>query len=263
MNRKLYAVLGVVLLFIISFIYITASGISHLSNETILFLFLDETKDDPGTIEVASVALFKDAHLQGSLIKVDPLSSTETLKSQGIYLSDTLIKSPDLEEGIQNAWAIAEAETHADIDRIVVIDAPALKSIIDAVHPIPVDIYVTPTVLDKSFSFPIVANVTGIQAEQCIKGQYYPGVQDETLLSMPEDYLWEVKADIINSVTQTLFDFSAYTPEEQKYLAHTAVEQYRDDFIVVYQRNTVLSLVYYLPESVAKYIVNFAVRRIA
>jgi hypothetical protein len=262
-NRKLLAVLGVVLLFIISFIYVTASGISQLSNETVLFLFLDETKGDPGTVEVASVALFKDAHLQGGLLKVNPLSSTETLKSQGIYLSDTLLKSSDTEEGIQNAWTIAEAETHTEIDRVALIDAPALKSIIDAIHPIPVDIYVTPTVLDKSFSFPITTSVTGMQAERCIKGQYYPGVTDETLLSMPEDYLWEIKADIINSVTQTLFDFSAYTPDEQKHLAHTAVEQYRDDFIIVYQRNTVLTLVYHLPESAAKYIVNFAVRRIA
>ncbi|MGC1122612.1 MAG: hypothetical protein WBA22_16125 [Candidatus Methanofastidiosia archaeon] len=263
MNRKLLAALGVVLLFVISFIYATASGISQLSNETILFLFVDETKGDPGTVEVASVALFEDAHLQGDLIKVNPLSSTETLKSQGVYLSDTLVKSSDLEEGIQNARTIAETETHTKIDRVVLIDAPALKSIIDAVHPIPVDIYVTPAVLDKSFSFPIKTSVTGIQAEHCIKGQYYPGVTDETLLSMPEDYLWELKADIINSVTQTLFDFSAYTPEEQKNLAHTAVEQFRADFIYVNRRNTVLTLVYYLPESVAKYIVNFAVRRIA
>lgn len=263
MNRKLLATLGVILIFIISFIYITASGISQLSNETILFLFLDETRGDQGTVEVASIALFKDAHLQGNLIKVSPLSSTEALKSQGVYLSDTLVKSSSLAEGLQNAQDIVETTAQMKVDRVVLINAVALKSVIDAVHPIPVDIYVTPQVLDRRFSFPINTSVTGAQAEQCIRGQFYPGVTDETLLSMPEDYLWEVKADIINSVTQTLFDFSAYTPEEQKSLAHISVEQFRSDLIYVHHRNIVLTLVYHLPESVAKYIVNFAVRRIA
>ncbi len=262
MKRKSIVALAVVLTLLFSFIYVVASGITQLSNEKILFLFLDETKGESGTVEVASLALFSDAKLPQDLIKVNPLSSTEALKKEGISLSDSLIKANTLEEGIENAKAVAESETNTKIDRVVLLDASALKRIIDAVHPIPIDKEFTVTVLDRTFTLSVKTSITGTAAEQCIRGEAYP-LTDDKLLEAPEDYLWEVKAEIINSVTRKLFDFDQYTPEEQKSLAYITVEQYRNDFFIVYKKNTVLLMVYYLPEVLAKQIVSFTVRRIA
>jgi hypothetical protein len=63
-KKKVVVTLAGILIFLFSFIYVTASGISHLSNETALFLYLDETKGDPGTVEVASLAIFDNARLK-------------------------------------------------------------------------------------------------------------------------------------------------------------------------------------------------------
>jgi hypothetical protein len=262
-NKKVIVALAIVLALIFSFIYVTASGISQLSNETVLFLFLDETKGDPGTVEVASLAVFENAALKEDLIKINPLHSTDSLKKEGVFLSDSLIKATSLEGGIQNARTIAEDETHSTINRVVLVDAVALKSVIDAVHPIPIDIQFTVIALDKSFDLRVRTQVNGRGAEQCIRGEDYPGIENEELLEIPEDYLWEVKSEIINAVTTELFDFPQYTTEEQKRLAHILTEQYRNDLIEVHDRNVVLVMVYYLPESISKLIVNFAVRRIA
>lgn len=261
MKRKVVAALAIVLTFIFSFIYVTASGISQLSNEDVLFLYLDETKGDPGTVEVASLAVFDHARLK-DLIKINPLTSTDALKREGVFLSDSLIKAKSLKEGIQNAKTIAEYQTSMSIDRVVLIDAPALKSVINAVHPIPLDIQFTVSALDKSFDLHAKGYITGTAAEQCIRGSQYPGITNDELLTLPEDYLWEVKAEIINDVTRKLFDFPSYPPEERNQLAFVLLEQYRNDSITVYERNTALVLAYYLPESVAKYIAGFAVRRI-
>lgn len=261
-KRKSIVALAVVLALLFSFIFVVASGITQLSNEKILFLFLDETKGEPGTVEVASLALFSDAKLPQELIKVNPLASTEALKKEGISLLDSLIKANTLEEGIENAKAVAESETHTKVDRVVLLDASALKEIIDAVHPIPIDKEFTVTVMDRTFTLSVATSLTGTAAEQCIRGEAYP-LTDEELLKTPEDYLWEVKAEIINSVTRKLFDFDQYTPEEQKSLAYITVEQYRNDLFIVYKKNTVLLMVYYLPEVLAKQIVSFTVRRIA
>jgi hypothetical protein len=262
-NKKFIVALAIVLTLIFSFIYVTASGISQLSNEKVLFLFLDETKGDPGTVEVASLAVFENAALKEDLIKINPLSSTDFLKKEGVFLSDSFVKAKSLEEGIQNAKTVAEEQTHSTIDRVVLVDAFALKSVIDAVHPIPIDIQFSVIILDRSFDLKVRTQVTGKEAEQCIRGEEYPGVENEELLKIPEDYLWEVKSEVINAVTTELFDFPQYNTEEQKRLAHVVTEQYRNDLIEVHEKNAVLVMVYYLPESISKLIVNFAVRRIA
>lgn len=263
MRKNAIITLVVVLLLLFCFIYVTASGISQLSNEKVLFLYLDETRGNPGTVEVASLAIFTDAHLQESLIKVNPLSSTEELKNTGVSLSDCLIKAHSVEEGVQTAKTIAESETHTTIDRVVLMDSSALKSIIDKVYPIPVDKAFKITTLDRTFELHAQTEVTGDSALNCIRGKEYPGIDNEELLQLPEDYLWEVKAVIINDVTEKLFDFDQYTPQEQKRLASAAVDQFRKDLITVHERNAVLTMVYYLPGFISRQIVNFAVRRIA
>ena len=260
MNKKVGAALAAILIFLFSFIYVTASGISHLSNETALFLYLDETRD-PGTVEVASLAVFDNARLK-ELIKINPLTSTDALKKEGVFLSDSLIKAKSLKEGVKNAKTIAEQQTAITIDRVVLITAPALKSVINAGSPLPIDKKFTVSVLDKSFTLHATGFITGKAAEQCIRGNQYPGIANDELVTLPEDYLWEVKAEIINDVTKKLVDFSAYPVEERNDIAFALLEQYRNDSITVYEKNAVLMLVYYLPESVAKYITSFAVRRI-
>ncbi len=262
MRKKLIAGLCIVLIFVFSFIYVTAFGISQLSNEKVLFLFLDETKGDPGTIEIANLAIFKDARLQQDLIKINPLLSTEQLKREGIFLSDCLIKAKSLEEGLHHAQTIAEQQTKIPVDRIVLINASVLKTIVDSVHPIPVDKQFTVTVLGESFNLHAKVPVTGSAAERCVRGEEYPGIDNEALLEIPEDYLWEVKSEIIGDVTKKLLDLSQYNTEERNSLAYTLVEQYRNDHMYVYKRNAVLILVYYLPEPISKQIVSFAVRRI-
>lgn len=262
MKRKVYVALGIILVLLISFIYVTASGISQLSNEKILYLFLDETKGDPGTVEVASLAIYENARLTQSLIKVNPLDSTDALKREGISILDSLIKAKTLQEGIQNAQIIAEHHTNITIDRVVLIDASAFKLIIDATHPIFIDKSFRVDVLDKTFNFHTKTTVTGVQAESCIRGKKYPGIENAEVMHIPEDYLWEVKAEIINDVANKVLDLDTYSKEEQKGLVTVLLEQYKKDTLYVYKRTTVLTLVYYLPGFISKQIINFAVRLI-
>jgi hypothetical protein len=262
-RKKLIVTLAVIFTLLFSFIYVTASGISQLSNETILFLFLDETEGEPGTVEVASLALFKDAHLSQDLMEINPLDSTDEMKREGISLSDCLIKSRTLEDGIVTARTIVERETGISIDRVALIDSTSLRLIIDAVHPIPIDKTFEVTTLDKTFTLQSRTTVSGMGAEHCIRGVDSPGIQNDELVKIPEDYLWEVKSKIINAVVTKLLQFSEHTTEERGGFAAVTVEEYKKDNILVYERNMVLTMVYYLPESVSKQIVSFAVRRIA
>jgi hypothetical protein len=174
-----------------------------------------------------------------------------------------LVKAKSLKEGVINAKTIAEQQTTMAIDRVVLIEAAALKSVMNAGSPLPIDKEFTVLVLDRSFTLHAKGFITGGAAEQCIRGYQYPGVDDDELVTLPEDYLWEVKAEIINDITKKLVDFSSYPVQERNNVVFALLEQYRDDTITVYERNTVLRLVYYLPESVAKYIASFAVRRVA
>lgn len=262
MKKKLILSLSIVLVLLFSFIYVTASGISQLSNEKVLFLFLDETAGDPGTVEVASLAIFENARLQQDLIKINPMSSTEQLKNEGIFLSDCLIKARSSNQGLENAQTIAEQQVAMSIDRVVLVEAPVLKALIEAVHPIPIDKRFTVTALDKTFALHAKAFVSGESAENCIRGKEYPGIQNEEIQEIPEDYLWEVKSEIIGDVAKKLLDLTQYNSEQRKELAYTLVEEYRSNSIFVYERNAVLTLVYYLPEVVSKQIVSFAVRQI-
>jgi hypothetical protein len=260
-KKKVTITLAVVLILVISFIYVTTSSLSQLKNENVLFLYLDETKGDPGTVEVASLAVFKNGILT-TLTPVNPLESTNTLKNEGIFLSDCLTKAKSVSQSIDYARAIAEYQTTTSIHRVVLIDSTALKNIIDSYHPVLIDIDIKTTVLDNPVTVHTRTPVSGNAAQQCIRGEAYPGITDQTLLSAPEDYLWEVKSAIINEVTTTLFDFSQHTSQENTSLAYTAVSQYRQKLITVHSRNTILLMVYYLPESISKRIVGFAVRRI-
>jgi len=262
-NRKVILALGVTLILLLSFIYLTASGISQLANEKILYLFLDETKGDPGTVEVASLALYRNARLTQGLIKVNLLSSTDTLRMEGVSILDSLVKAVTLQEGIQNAKTIAEYQTGMTIDRVVLIDSSAFKLVIDAAHPIPIDKSFHVEALDKTFDLSVKTVVTGEQAELCIRGKKYPGIENEDLMQIPEDYLWEVKAEIINDVGNNVLDLDTYTREEQKVLASVLLEQYKKDKIYMYKRNSVLTMMYYLPGFISRQIINFAVRRIA
>lgn len=262
MNKKIILTLGVVLVLLFAFIYVTATGVTQLSNEKILYLFLDETKGEPGTVEVASLALYENARLTQSLIKVNPLHSTDTLKKEGISILDSLIKAKTLPEGIHTAKTIAEHYTHTSIDRVVLIDSSAFRLIIDETHPIPIDKSFQVTVLDNTFDLHAKTTVTGNQAESCIRGKAYPGITNPELAQIPEDYLWEVKAEIINDVGNKVLDLDSYTQEERTVLITVLLTQYKKDNIYVYERTTVLTLVYYLPESISKQIINFAVRQI-
>ena len=262
MRRRLIAIFGIILVVLLSFIYVAASGISSLSNENILFLFLDETKGDPGTVEVASLAQFENAHLKHGLVKINPLESTDLLKREGISILDSLIKAQSLKEGLENAKMIAEQETQTTIDRVVLIDSEAFSLLVDAVHPIPIDKSFHVDVLDKTFDLSTRTLVTGEASKLCIRGKEYPGIPSDELLGIPEDYLWEVKAEIINAVADTLLDFNEYTREEKDQFSSVLVSQYKEGLISVHERTTILSLVYYLPEFLSKPLVSFAIRQI-
>lgn len=264
MKKKITITLAVILILVISLIYATTSSLAQLKNENVLFLYLDETSGDPGTVEVASLAIFKNGTLTDALTPVNPLESTDTLKNQGIFLSDCLTKSKSVSQGIEYAHTIAEYHTKKSIDRVVLIDSVALKNIIDSYQPIlvDIDIDITTPILDNPTILHVRTPVAGKTAQNCIRGHAYPGITDETILSAPEDYLWEIKSAIINEVTTKIFDLSTHTPQENTDIAYTAVTQYRQKLITVHSRNTLLLMVYYLPESISKRIVGFTVRRI-
>jgi hypothetical protein len=262
-RKKLIVTLVIIFALVFSFIYVTASGISTLSNETILFLFLDETAGDPGTVEVASLALFEDAHLSQDLLEINPLHSTDELKKEGISLSDCLIKSKEVDDGIVIARTIVEADTGIYIDRVALIDSASLRAIIEAVHPIPIDKTFQVTTLDKTLTLQSQTIVSGIDAQACIRGISFPGIENDALKKIPEDYLWEVKSRIINAVITKLLQFSEQTTEERGQFAAAVVTEYKEDDIIVYERNMVLTMVYYLPEPLSRHIVSFAVRRIS
>jgi hypothetical protein len=262
-RKKVIVTLVVILALVFSFIYVTASGISRLSNETILFLFLDETAGDPGTVEVASLALFEDAHLSQDLLEINPLHSTDDLKKEGISLSDCLIKSKTIDEGMVMARTIVEADTGIYLDRVALIDSASLRAIIEAVHPIPIDKTFEITALNKTLTLQSRTTVSGIDAQACVRGTSFPGIENDELGEIPEDYLWEVKSKIINAVVTRLLQFSEQTSEERGQFAAAVVTEYKNDDIMVYERTIVLTMVYYLPEPLSRHIVSFAVRRIS
>ena len=70
----------------------------RLGNDNVLFLFVDEDKGTPGTVEVSSVIIFSNLRPKGSSVDIDPLSTTSALNSLVININNSLMKSSELKK---------------------------------------------------------------------------------------------------------------------------------------------------------------------
>jgi hypothetical protein len=74
-----------------------------LGNDNVLFLFVDEEKGDPGTVEVSSVIIFNNLRARGNSVDIDPLSTNSNLQSLGVNINNSLLKTSDIKRGVDYA----------------------------------------------------------------------------------------------------------------------------------------------------------------
>jgi len=83
------------LLMIVLIIALLFAGVFYdvyrLGNDNVLFLFVDEEKGNPGTVEISSVIIFSNLRPKGSSVDIDPLSTTPALNSLGININNSLM----------------------------------------------------------------------------------------------------------------------------------------------------------------------------
>lgn len=231
----------------------------RLGNDNVLFLFVDEEKGTPGTIEVASVIIFSNLRPKGSSVDIDPLSTTAALNSLGININNSLMKTSDSKQGVENAKQISKGEAQIDITRVVVIDSETLKDLVDVVGYVPVDFNQQITILGQERDITAKGNVTGIMAKQIIQGKTFPIVDPTAIKDVPETSLWRIKSKIIGDISLSMLDLAEYDKETRRDLSYKILRLYREDKIKVYNKNMTLILIDVLPEGFGRIIMDFAV----
>lgn len=231
----------------------------RLGNDNVLFLFVDEEKGTPGTVEVSSVIIFSNLRPKGSSVDIDPLSTTSALNSLGININNSLMKASDLKQGVENAKQISKGEAQIDITRVVVIDSETLKELVDVVGYVPVDFNQQITILGQERDITAKGNVTGIMAKQIVQGKTFPIVDPTTIKDVPETSLWRIKSKIIGDISLNMLDLAEYDKETRRDLSYKILRLYREDKIKVYNKNMTLILIDLLPEGFGRIIMDFAV----
>lgn len=235
----------------------------RLGNDNVLFLFVDEDKGTPGTVEVSSVIIFSNLRPKGSSVDIDPLSTTSALNSLGININNSLMKASDLKQGVENAKQISKGEAQIDITRVVVIDSETLKELVDVVGYVPVDFNQQITILGQERDITAKGNVTGIMAKQIVQGKTFPIVDPTTIKDVPETSLWRIKSKIIGDISLNMLDLAEYDKETRRDLSYKILRLYREDKIKVYNKNMTLILIDVLPEGFGRIIMDFAVNIIS
>jgi hypothetical protein len=231
----------------------------RLGNDNVLFLFVDEDKGNPGTVEVSSVIIFSNLRPNGSSVDIDPLSTNTALDSLGININNSLMKTSDIEQGVEHAKQISKGESKIDITRVVLIDSETFKELVDVVGYVPVDFNQQITILGQERDIAAKGNVTGIMAKQIVQGKTFPIVDPTAIKDVPETSLWRVKSKIIGDISLNMLDLAKYDKETRRDMSYKILELYREDKIKVYNKNMTLILIDVLPEGFGRLIMDFAV----
>ncbi len=231
----------------------------RLGNDNVLFLFLDEEKGNPGTVEVSSVIIFSNLRPKGSSVDIDPLSTNSALNSLGVNINNSLMKASDIKQGVEYAKQISKGESEIDITRVVVIDSETLKELVDVVGYVPVDFKQQINILGQERDITAKGNVTGIMTKQIVQGKTFPIVDSNTIKDVPETSLWRVKSKIIGEISLNMLDLAKYDKQTRRDISYKILRLYREDKIKVYNKNMTLVLIDVLPEGFGRVIMDFAV----
>ncbi len=231
----------------------------RLGNDNILFLFVDEEKGIPGTVEVASVIVFSNLRPNGGSLDIDPLSTNPALDYLGININNSLIKTSDLSQGVENAKQISKDESKIDISRVVIIDSETLKELVDVVGYVPVDFKQQINILDQDRDIIVKGNITGTMAKQIVQGKTFPVVDSTVIKDVPETSLWRIKSKTIGEVSLSMLDLAKYDKKTKRDISYKILRLYREDKIKVYNKNMTLILIDLLPEGFGRIIMDFAV----
>lgn len=234
-----------------------------LGNDNVLFLFVDEEKGDPGTVEVSSVIIFNNLRARGNSVDIDPLSTNSNLQSLGVNINNSLLKTSDIKRGVDYAKQIAKSESEIDINRVVIIDSETLKQLVDEVGYVPLDFEQQITILGQERDIKVKEAVTGAMAKQVVQGKTFPVVDPSVIKDVPETSLWRLKSKIIGELSLNMLDFAKYDKEKRRDFSYTILKLYREDKIKVYNKNMTLYLIDILPEGFGRIIMDFAVDIIA
>ena len=231
----------------------------RLGNDNILFLFVDEEKGIPGTVEVASVIVFSNLRPNGGSLDIDPLSTNPALDYLGININNSLIKTSDLSQGVENAKQISKDESKIDISRVVIIDSETLKELVDVVGYVPVDFKQQINILGQDRDIIVKGNITGTIAKQIVQGKAFPVVDSTVIKDVPETSLWRLKSKTIGEVSLSMLDLAKYDKKTKRDISYKILRLYREDKIKVYNKNMTLILIDVLPEGFGRIIMDFAV----
>lgn len=231
----------------------------RLGNDNTLFLFVDEEKGNPGTVEVSSVIIFSNLRPKGSSVDIDPLSTNSALNSLGININNSLIKASDIRTGVDYTKQISKGQSEIDITRVVVIDSDTLKELVDVVGYVPIDFKQQIEILGQERDIVAKGNVNGIMAKQILQGKAFPIVDPNTIKDVPETSLWRVKSKIIGEISLNMLDLAEYDKQTRRDISYKILELYREDKIKVYNKNITLILIDILPEGFGRIIMDFAV----
>ncbi|KYC46344.1 MAG: hypothetical protein APG12_00655 [Candidatus Methanofastidiosum methylothiophilum] len=234
-----------------------------LGNDNVLFLFVDEEKGNPGTVEVSSVIIFSNLRPKGSSVDIDPLSTNNTLNSLGININNSLMKTSDIKQGTEYAKEISKEQSKIDITRVVVIDSETLKELVNVVGYVPVDFTQQIIILGQERNIVAKGNVTGSMAKQIVQGKAFPIVDPTDIRNVPETSLWRVKSKIIGEISLNMLDLAEYDKQTRRDLSYKILKLYREDKIKVHNKNMTLILIDILPEGFGRIIMDFAVEIIS
>ncbi|NPV50725.1 MAG: hypothetical protein HPY60_05960 [Candidatus Methanofastidiosum sp.] len=231
----------------------------RLGNDNTLFLFVDEEKGNPGTVEVSSIIIFSNLRPKGSSVDIDPLSTNSALNSLGININNSLIKASDIRTGVDYTKQISKGQSEIDITRVVVIDSDTLKELVDVVGYVPIDFKQQIEILGQERDIVAKGNVNGLMAKQILQGKAFPIVDPNTIKDVPETSLWRVKSKIIGEISLNMLDLAEYDKQTRRDISYKILELYREDKIKVYNKNITLILIDILPEGFGRMIIDFAV----
>ncbi len=230
-----------------------------MGNDNVLFLFVDEDKGNPGTVEVSSIIIFSGLRPKGSSVDIDPLSTTFALNSLGININNSLLKADNLRQGAQYARDIAKKESNIDIRSVVIINSDTLKELVDVVDYVHVDFNQQITILGEEKDIRAKGDVTGIMAKEIVQGKSFPIVDPDIIQDIPETSLWRLKSKTIGEISLNMLDLAKYDRSTKKDISHEILRLYRQDKIEVYNKNMTLILIDFLPEFFGRVIMDFAV----
>jgi len=234
-----------------------------LGNDNVLFLFVDEDKGNPGTVEVSSVIIFNNLRPKGSSVDIDPLSTNSNYQSLGININNSLLKASDVQSGAEHAKEIAKDQSKIDLNRVVIIDSETLKEMVDEVGYVPLDFEQQITILNEERDIKVKGTVTGLMAKQVVQGKTFPIVDPSVIRDVPETSLWRLKSKIIGEISLSMLDFAKYDKEKRRDFSYKILRLYREGKIKVYNKNMTLYLIEVLPEGFGRIIMDFAVNIIS